>query len=177
MTNTEEPRLPPPGPAGYQPQPGEGIDDVVVSVERDGVTIRTSYVFDTPRPTGLAIQAIAELQDAVAAMLVPKVTAEIPPVAAPAPPVTDPAAAVRPPAAGSGAGLVEVPAALAPAGMRPAPFPQPAPVQAAPSGLEAMRQTAWGGANDSPAAVPAVPDTQDRIREINARNMGSNPAF
>jgi hypothetical protein len=158
--------LPAPGPSGYQPSPGEGIEDVTITVERDGVTIQAGYLFPTVRPTGEALQAIAELRDALTAMLVTKVAAPIPPVATPVPPAPDPASTVRPPT--GGAVLVDAPTQVA---QQPAPFPGTAPT------LDAMRAGAWGNSPSQPATTPAGPTWQQGIDQINTTNMGPNPAF
>lgn len=164
---TDEQQLPPPGPSGYQPGLNEGIESFSVIAKRDGVELDLTYVFPSPRPTALAVQAIAELWTAVTAMTVPKGAGVVPPVAAPRPTAPDPAASVRPPS--GGAALVNVPAHF------PAPF-APTPAPSVPS-LEQMRAGALGGRPQQTHSQPAGPTPAQRIAQINDQNMGDNKPF
>jgi len=153
MTNTENAPtvLPPRGPAGYQPGLNEGVEQLDVVVERDGVKLAATYVFPRLRVTAEIVQVLDELRGTLAAMLVPKVAADVPPVAAPAPPAPDPAAGVRPPHAG--AALVGPPA-----------FPTRSP---APAGLEAMRAGATAPTFGDQSEPPQGPTQQERFDQVN----------
>ena len=152
MTDTENAPtvLPPRGPAGHQPGLNEGVEQLDVVVERDGVKLAATYVFPDLRVTAEIVQVLDELRGTLAAMLVPKGAVDVPPVAAPAPPAPDPAAGVRPPHAG--AALVGPPA-----------FPTRGP---APVGLEAMRAGATAPTfGDQPE--PQGPTQQERFDQVN----------
>lgn len=106
------PSIPPPGPSGYQPAPGEGLTFVDLEVTGDRGRLTGRYRFPTPRAWSEAQPAIVETLDELARVLADDAPSA--PAASAAPPATN--STGRRPAPlrvdGPGATLVDLPAHL-----------------------------------------------------------------